>query len=69
MSFGTRLLSCMREADITHTELSAITGMDITHISHIVHDDRSPSLTTLTRILKALPEADARWLITGERHV
>lgn len=41
-------------------------GMDRMHYSHILSGRRSPSFQVLQRILKALPQLDARWLITGD---
>ena len=64
--FHERLLKAMQDNALTQTALAARTGMDLTSVCHLVHGDRAPALSTLSRLLVALPNTNARWLITGK---
>jgi transcriptional regulator with XRE-family HTH domain len=65
--FHERLKQAMDVGGIRQTELSGSTDISPQNLSHLMAGRRSPSLDTLTKLLKALPHADARWLITGEK--
>jgi transcriptional regulator with XRE-family HTH domain len=64
--FAARLRAAMKETGVTQKMLAEDTGIDKTNISHLVNGDRAPSMGTLSRLLVALPEVNARWLITGK---
>lgn len=69
MSFYDRLAQTMRAAGVSQSELAARTGIDTTNICHLMHGRRAPTLVTLGKILCALPDADARYLVVGKRAI
>jgi transcriptional regulator with XRE-family HTH domain len=64
-SFGERLLVSMRVTGVGNGRLAKLSGLNQTTISHFTSGNREPSLDNLRKLLAALPEIDARWLITG----
>jgi len=67
MTFGERLIIAMSVTGITSMDLAKATGMEQSAISHMRSDNRSPSFETLSKVLKAMPNIDARWLILGDK--
>lgn len=66
MSFGQRLRREINASGMRIGVVSRIAGLtDVSHLSHMLADRKAPSLETLRRLLKALPDADARWLVCG----
>lgn len=51
---GQKLRKLRRERDITQSQLSKITGLDQTHISHFETEERQPSLVNFTKVVKGL---------------
>lgn len=66
-TFGGRLKLLLDVTGIRATQLANMTGIDKTNISHIINNRRTPHLNSLQTILAALPQADARWLIMGNK--
>ena len=66
-TFGGRLRDSMTVLAERSVDVANRAGMDRMHYSHILSGRRDPSFPILQRILKALPQVDARWLITGEK--
>ena len=51
---GKKLRAIRRNRDITQFQLSKITGLDQTHISHFEVGDRDPSISNFIKIVKGL---------------
>ena len=54
MTFAERLTQVMEMQALSSRELSDLTGMEQSHISHFVTGDREPNLTNFVRIFRAL---------------
>jgi transcriptional regulator with XRE-family HTH domain len=65
MSFGKRLRKTIKAHGLQIGEVAELVNTDSPHICHMCADKKAPSLDTLSRLLKALPDADARWLVCG----
>jgi transcriptional regulator with XRE-family HTH domain len=63
MSFGQRLRTAMEVSGMEHCQLARAAKMDSPHLSHILSGNREPSFGVLQRLLTALPNVDARWLV------
>lgn len=63
--FAERLSRAMKSYGVSPSQMASRTGLDITAVSHFTSGRREPSLANSARILQALPNVDARWLITG----
>lgn len=66
-SFGSRLRHATEQHGLTQAGLARAIGTDRAHICHLMEDDKTPRLNTLERILEAMPNLDARWLIVGKK--
>src|SRR6266446_9586832 len=64
--FSYRLRQALMRIGMKHKELAAAIGMDVHHMSNILCGRRTPHVITLQKILIAIPNVDARWLIVGE---
>jgi len=64
-TFGGRLHLQLNVVGITARQLSKLSGIAETTISHFITNSREPSLKNLRKILRVMPHADARWLIIG----
>ena len=51
---GTLLSKIRKDKNITKTELSSLTGIDIGHLTHIEKGERNPSYSTLNNICNSL---------------
>lgn len=51
---GTLLSKIRKDKNITKTELSSLTGIDIGHLTHIEKGERNPSFSTLNSICNSL---------------
>lgn len=65
MRFCDRLKIAMQQSNVRPNELAKAADIDITNVSHMLAGQRKPGVDTLARILDALPNVDARWLVTG----
>lgn len=63
--FDWRLSIAIEREGLLECDLARRSGVDATQINHFTRGRREPSLANLTRILKALPNTDARWLVCG----
>jgi hypothetical protein len=68
-TFGERLREAIETHPMTVTTYSALTEISLPNLSHYLHGQRKPGLDTLALMLKHLPKADVKWLVTGERGV
>lgn len=66
-TFADRLLQHMEKEGVTPAELAARMEADPGNVTNMLHNRRGVGLRTLAKILKALPKADARKLILGEK--
>ena len=67
-SFGSRLKLQLNVMGIRANQLEKMTGLSQTTISHFIRGNRNPSLKNIQKILLFMPEADARWLIVGDKN-
>jgi transcriptional regulator with XRE-family HTH domain len=65
--FPARLRMAMLSTGTSNSYLAKSTGLSASNISHLTTGQRLPSLKTLQTLLLAIPQIDARWLITGAR--
>lgn len=65
MQFCDRLKVAMQQSGVRPNELAKAAEIDIANVSHMLAGQRKPGVDTLARILEALPNVDARWLVTG----
>ncbi len=65
--FSYRLRQAMIRSGMQSRDLAKAIEMDRHHLSHILCGRRTPHVITIQRILIALPDVDARWLIVGEQ--
>lgn len=63
--FCERLRKSMQDAGLNSHQLGIAIGMDKHHFSNILTGRRHPRLGTIQKILRILPDIDARWLIVG----
>lgn len=66
-SFGQRLVEAIEAHETNQADFARSTMIHESNLSHYVAGDRKPGLDTMATMLRALPNTDARWLITGER--
>jgi len=64
--FGERLRTVIADRGITQGELATAAGTYPANMSQWINGTISPTVPSLRKILTALPDVDARWLITGE---
>jgi transcriptional regulator with XRE-family HTH domain len=64
--FGERLRIVAMSADMSQAELARAAGTYPANMSQWINGTTSPTATSLGKLLRALPHADARWLLTGE---
>ena len=66
-TFSERLLKAMEAEKISNSVLSRRTGIAHTHICNIrVGNRKDITIKTVAKLLNAMPNIDARWLITGK---
>ena len=66
-TFGQRLrIAIEQHQQITLTDFCGRTGFSQSMLSHYVSGIYKPGLDSLTTMIKALPETNIGWLITGE---
>ena len=66
-SFGQRLELAMEVGGYRATDVCKETGFSQANMSHFISGQREPTVKSLARLLQALPDVDARWLICGGR--
>lgn len=66
MTFAERLTFALQVTGKRRVDICNATGFSQANLSHFTTGQREPSLESLARLLEALPEVDARWLITGK---
>ncbi len=54
LDIGGKMMEIMKAKEISQTELAGITGLTKSHLSHIKHNNRIPSVETLIKIADAL---------------
>lgn len=64
-TFALRLSVAIERERLLERDVSKRSGIDATQINHFTRGRREPSLANLARILAALPNTDARWLVCG----
>lgn len=66
--FHSRLSSLVNQyADGNKAEFCRNTGITQHALGHCLNRGHLPKIDMIFRILKAYPEVDARWLITGKK--
>jgi transcriptional regulator with XRE-family HTH domain len=65
-AFGSRLRDAILNEHLTVTEFAQQVDLCSTQLFHYLSGKNSPSVDILSRMLLALPNADARTLITGK---
>lgn len=61
-----RIRKIINEKNLTNSEFSEQTGIPKSGLSHILSGRNKVSLDYVLKILKAFPEIDTDWLLTGE---
>lgn len=61
-----RIKQVASDRGVTLGGLAEQAGLDRTALYHLGRHKRSPNLATVGKLLRALPDVDARWLIVGE---
>lgn len=54
LDIGGKMIEIMRAKEISQKELSETTGLTASHLSHIQHNNRVPSVENLVKIADAL---------------
>jgi transcriptional regulator with XRE-family HTH domain len=65
--FGNRLKMFLVEKKLTQNFLATKISMKKQYLSRILKEEISPGIDIISQIFKALPDADCRWIITGEK--
>lgn len=65
--FGNRLRMAIKESGKSQVDFASISGFSAQNINHFITGRREPTLGSLAKLLEAMPEVNARWLITGSR--
>jgi DNA-binding XRE family transcriptional regulator len=65
--FAKRLRDVLESAGVSQVDLATRSGVSAMTINHFLGGRREPSVSNLSKLLKALWWCDARWLITGQR--
>jgi len=60
-----RIIQFLSENNLTSTKFADEIGVQRSSISHILSGRNKPSFDFIEKMLKAYPELDAQWLITG----
>lgn len=63
--FALRLSIAIERENLLECDVAKRSGIDATQVNHFTRGRRKPSLENLARILSALPNIDARWLVCG----
>lgn len=66
-TFGERLRIAIAASGIRRADVAAAACSDEPHLYHMLANKSAPRLETLRRLLTALPNVDARWLVCGEK--
>lgn len=67
-TFGDRLRTTIEvHHAMTLTEFSRRTDISLQNVSHYIGGQRKPGVEVLAEMVKTLPKADVRWLVTGEK--
>ncbi|HKL09506.1 MAG TPA: helix-turn-helix transcriptional regulator [Bacteroidales bacterium] len=61
-----RILALLKEKQISATKLADIIDVQRSSISHLLSGRNKPSFDFIEKILRAYPDLDAQWLITGK---
>lgn len=56
----------LRELKLSAAEFAGRIGVQRSSMSHVMSGRNKPSIDFLEKIIRAFPEVDPRWLITGE---
>lgn len=68
-TFRERLAKAMKAEGVSNSILARRTGMRHTHICDILAGGRvGITIITAAKIIEALPNIDARWLLIGKLH-
>lgn len=60
-----RIIQFLSENNLTSTKFADEIGVQRSSISHILSGRNKPSFDFIEKMLKAYPDLDAQWLITG----
>lgn len=66
-TFGNRLREAIETHPMSQSAFSAKTGISLQNVSHYLTGQRKPGIDVLAEMVKALPKADVRWLVTGDK--
>ncbi len=61
-----RIQHLIEYKEISAGDLAGILGVQRSNISHILNGRNNPGAVFIEKLLKAFPDVNARWLITGE---
>lgn len=61
-----RIIQFLKEKNLTSTKFADEIGVQRSSISHILSGRNKPSFDFIEKMLKAYPDIDAQWLITGK---
>ena len=64
--FAKRLVLSMQVEGLRARDVCARTGFSQSNLSHFTTGQREPSISSLAKLLRAMPNVDARWLVTGK---
>lgn len=64
--FGLRLRKSIRVSGMTQAEFAKAVDSYPSNVSQWVNGTISPTTRVIGKILRVLPDVDARWLLTGE---
>lgn len=61
-----RIIQFLKENNLTSTKFADIIGVQRSSISHILSGRNKPSFDFIEKMLRAYPDLNAQWLITGK---
>jgi transcriptional regulator with XRE-family HTH domain len=65
-TFSERLLVALRAHGLRKIDVANLTAIPSTRISRYCAGQTEPRAANVAALLRALPQTDARWLLTGE---
>jgi len=66
MTFGNRLKQLLENQNLTQVEFSKKTGVNRSTIANTLTKDNAPGGEFIALVVKAFPNINARWFVTGE---
>jgi transcriptional regulator with XRE-family HTH domain len=66
-TIGERLKDLLHKEKMTASDLANHLGVSKQYVSMVINGSKTMNLPNIMAIAKAMPTADIRWLLTGER--